>query len=119
MPGEAQQAGRELKPDEMMQLMQACEKDRSPAGVRDGAIIALLYAAGLRRAELVDDSALRVEKRNAGRSVRCDLQDDSLSPAAVHQRHAGDPFLVVADEETPPIPCGLGLRQRESNDVIL
>jgi site-specific recombinase XerD len=53
VPVETAPAGRELKPEELMSLMQACQKDTTPAGVRDGAIIALLYAAGLRRSELV------------------------------------------------------------------
>ncbi|HEX8990901.1 MAG TPA: tyrosine-type recombinase/integrase [Anaerolineales bacterium] len=53
VPGETPPAGRELKPEELASLMEACQKDRTPAGSRDGAIIALLYAAGLRRAELV------------------------------------------------------------------
>lgn len=46
-------AGRELSPGEIAGLMQACEKDRSPAGARDAAIISMMYAAGLRRAELI------------------------------------------------------------------
>ena len=33
--------------------MDACITDQSPAGVRDAAIVALLYSCGLRRAELV------------------------------------------------------------------
>lgn len=53
VPGETQPAGRELKPEEFTELMRVCQKDPSPAGPRDGAIIALLYAAGLRRAEVV------------------------------------------------------------------
>lgn len=45
-------AGRELAPGEIAGLMAACENDTDPAGVRDAAIIALLYSCGLRRAEL-------------------------------------------------------------------
>lgn len=45
-------AGRELSQGEIAALMAECEKDHTAAGVRDGAIIALLYACGLRRAEL-------------------------------------------------------------------
>jgi integrase/recombinase XerD len=51
--GETVPAGRELSGGEISALMQACAKDSSPAGARDAAIIALLYACGLRRAEVV------------------------------------------------------------------
>lgn len=45
-------AGRALTPGEIAALFEACSKDSSPAGVRDAALIALLYAGGLRRAEV-------------------------------------------------------------------
>jgi integrase len=51
--GETLPAGRELSAGELSALMQACMKDGSPAGARDAALIALLYAVGLRRAEIV------------------------------------------------------------------
>ncbi len=50
-------AGRAVKGGELHALMDVCARDRSPAGVRDAAMIALLYATGLRRAEL---AALRI-----------------------------------------------------------
>ena len=43
--GETSPAGRELSSGEIAALMAACQKDRTPAGVRVAAIIALLYAA--------------------------------------------------------------------------
>jgi len=43
--------GKAARKTEVERLLDACEHDRSPAGVRDAAIIAVLYAAGLRRAE--------------------------------------------------------------------
>ena len=52
-PGTRLPAGRALGPDEIRALLEACARDRSPAGARDSALIALLYACGLRRSELV------------------------------------------------------------------
>lgn len=51
--GETVPAGRELSTGEILALVTVCKTDPSPAGVRDAAIIGLLYTCGLRRAELV------------------------------------------------------------------
>ena len=45
-------AGRSATGGELAALLAACARDPAPAGVRDGALLALLYGAGLRRAEL-------------------------------------------------------------------
>jgi site-specific recombinase XerD len=45
-------AGRALTAGEIAALLDACVNDPTPAGARDGAIIALLRAGGLRRAEV-------------------------------------------------------------------
>jgi integrase len=51
--GPTDPAGRALTPGEIAALLRACAEDPTPAGIRDGAMIALLYAAGPRRAEVV------------------------------------------------------------------
>ena len=51
--GETLPTGRELSTDEILALMNACQEDHTPAGIRDAAIIGILYAAGLRRDEVV------------------------------------------------------------------
>ena len=50
--GETLPAGRSLSAGEIDALMIACADDPTAAGARDGAIVALLYSCGLRRAEL-------------------------------------------------------------------
>jgi len=50
-------AGRDIDAGERLALMQTTARDRTPAGVRDAAILAMLIATGMRRAELC---ALRV-----------------------------------------------------------
>ncbi len=51
--GETRPAGRELTQDEILALMSTCQDDHTPAGIRDAAIIGIMYAAGLRRDEVV------------------------------------------------------------------
>jgi len=51
--GETLPSGRELSSGELVALMGACQKDPGPAGVRDAAMIAILYSWGLRREEIV------------------------------------------------------------------
>lgn len=45
--------GRDLSSGEIAALMGACEHDPTPAGVRDAAIIAVMYVGGLRRKEVI------------------------------------------------------------------
>jgi site-specific recombinase XerD len=51
--GETVPRGRALKAGELRALFAACAADQTAAGARDTAALALLYAAGLRRSELV------------------------------------------------------------------
>lgn len=45
-------AGRALTPNEIASLIATCSSDPSPAGIRDRAMISLLYGSGLRREEI-------------------------------------------------------------------
>ena len=53
IPNHVEPAGRHVTKDEFRTLIAVCEADPSAVGVRDTAMIALLYTCGLRRAELV------------------------------------------------------------------
>mgnify|MGYP000593996198 CR=1 FL=1 len=75
--GETLAAGRDLQQGEILALVTACADDGSAAGVRDAAVIGLLYTCALRRAELAaldladfnpETGALRV--RGKGRKER-------------------------------------------------
>jgi integrase len=50
--GETLPTGRDLSDGEILALVQACQRDETPAGVRDAALIGVLATCGLRRAEV-------------------------------------------------------------------
>jgi site-specific recombinase XerD len=75
--GETIPTGRELSSGELAALLASCEEDPSPAGVRDAAVIAVMYSCGLRRAEVVtldyadyDDESGRLAIRGKGKKER-------------------------------------------------
>jgi site-specific recombinase XerD len=51
--GESEIAGRSLTVEELRDLFKACDADLSSAGIRDAALIAVMYCTGLRRNEVV------------------------------------------------------------------
>ncbi|MFB4394044.1 MULTISPECIES: tyrosine recombinase XerC [unclassified Pseudomonas] len=54
-------AGRNLRRSLIRELMQVCAADPRPQGVRDAAIIALLYGTGMRKSESVDIDLAQVD----------------------------------------------------------
>lgn len=50
--GERPEKGRHIDQGELSALMDACMKDKTPAGTRDAAVIALAWSTGLRRDEI-------------------------------------------------------------------
>jgi integrase len=51
--GESEVAGRSLTVDELRDLFKVCDADPSSAGIRDAALIAIMYCTGMRRSEFV------------------------------------------------------------------
>lgn len=102
--GERLPAGRHVSQGELAALMEACAQDEGPAGVRDAALIGLLYAAGgLRRAEVAglnredwtsESGELRV--RGKGAKERLVYVDNGAADAL------GD-WLVIRGEAPGPL----------------
>ncbi|MBD0264792.1 MAG: phage integrase family protein [Tolypothrix sp. T3-bin4] len=62
--------GRALSQDEIDSLMRVCFSDRTPAGFRDAALIAILRGAGLRRAEVVKLDLKDFNNDNSGGEIK-------------------------------------------------
>lgn len=69
--GTRKQSGRHVPSGEIRHVMESCERDPSPAGCRDAAIIGLLYVCGMRRNEVAE------------------LKMDNLTPAEGHIKIIG------------------------------
>lgn len=105
--GERIPAGRALTAGEIAALFAACDRDSSPAGARDGAMLALLRVLGLRRAEVaglaLDDynptaSTLRVlGKRNKQREL----------PVTIGAADRLAEWLAIRGPEPGPLFCAI------------
>jgi site-specific recombinase XerD len=85
-------AGRSASRGELSAVLNVCANDITIAGMRDGAMIALLYAAGLRRAELAglevsdwiaDQAELRVKHGKGNKQRRVYLSTGAVQLLAV------------------------------------
>lgn len=68
--GPSPRKSRALSQEELRALVEACERDRSPAGPRDAALFALLFGAGLRRAEVAALDLADFDRRTSTICVR-------------------------------------------------
>ena len=98
-------AGRALEPGEIRRLFAACAADPTPAGFRDGAAFALLYGAGLRRAEAV---ALRIgdyDRSTGALRVIGKGNRQRTAFAAGDARRAVDAWIAVRGHRPGPLLC--------------
>lgn len=68
--GERLPAGRELSPAELQSLITCCQRDKALTGKRDLAMIAVMYAAGLRREEVSQIAVTDIDPKEGKIIVR-------------------------------------------------
>jgi integrase len=84
--GPSPRKSRSLGEQEFRALVAACERDRSPAGSRDAALFALIFGAGLRRAEV---TALDLADFDRYTSTICVRGNGTRPPRRFVASHAG------------------------------
>lgn len=107
--GETVPAGRAISSGELSGLLDTC--DQSPLGVRDAAIISLLYGCGLRRAELVGLDLADYDAEEQKLTVR-GKGNKSRQLAAANAAPAMSDWLHIRGHEPGPLFYGLGNRNR-------
>lgn len=123
-------AGRAVGAGELAALLRACIEDRTPAGVRDAAIIAVGYAGGLRRAELAtlqrgdladDGELVTLTARGKGSKERLVYLDNGAAAALrdwLVFRGPQDGPLFYAGRRGGHLVEGHGLTPQAIRDVI-
>ncbi len=122
--GQALPKGRAVKNTELEVLLELCQADKSIAGARDAAMLAVLYTTGLRRAELVkldladynrEETALLVRGGKGGKDRRCFL-GEGATPAL-------EDWLIVRGDDAGPLFCPVTkagkLRPEQNNRLKL
>ena len=107
--GETVPAGRALSGGELAALLNCCET--GPLGVRDAAVISLLYGCGLRRAELVALNVNYYIKEESELIVRGKGNKQRAVPVG-NAAPALEDWLAIRGEEVGPLFWGLGNRNR-------
>ena len=115
--GETLPAGRSIAPGELAAMMDACTNDPTPAGARDGAIIALLYSCGLRRAELVALDLADYDAQAGVLKVRGKGNKERLAHVVAGAAAAVADWLAVRGGE-PSRPGALFLTIRKDGHVL-
>ncbi len=110
--GETVPAGRSVPSGELAALLNTCQQDA--AGIRDAAIIAMLYACGLRRAELVGLDLGHYERtEGSGRLlVHGKRNKQRYVPVVDGAARALADWLAVRGEEPGPLFHVVGNRNR-------
>ena len=101
--GEHLPVGRAAASGEILALVKACQEDRSPAGARDAAMLAILYVGGVRRAELAGLDVAHYVRAPAGLKVHGKGNKERLVPLTGSATAALDDWLAVRGATPGPL----------------
>jgi integrase len=101
---------------EISALMGACGRDSSPAGIRDAALIAVLYGAGLRRSESVGLDLSDYNIETGEMAIRgAKGRKDRLGYATNGSADALKDWLVPRGGDRGPLFCNIN-KERQNHD---
>ena len=96
-------AGRLLSQGEIAALLEDCANDQSALGVRDGAIIALLYSCGLRRDEVISLDVGDFDPEAGELVIRGKGNKDRLAHVVNGAKAALLDWLVIRGDDSGPM----------------
>lgn len=108
LPNDGTKAGRSLSPAELGELVAACNAIPPPAGPRNRAIIALLYAAGLRRAEIAKLDVGDFDPATGATTVRKGKRNKTRTAYVASE---WIPYVASWVKDAPPGPLAPRLNQ--------
>jgi site-specific recombinase XerD len=108
--GESVPAGRAIGAGELAALMASC--GRKKLGIRDAAILALLYGCGLRRAEVVGLEMADYDRAERTLRVRGKRNKQRLAPVVGGAAAALHDWLGQRGEQDGPLFTGVGNRNQ-------
>jgi site-specific recombinase XerD len=108
--GETVPAGRHVSSGELVALLTTCAQDK--LGIRDAAVISLLYGLGLRRAEVVTLSLSDYEETEGRLVVHGKGNKERLVPVAGGTAEALADWLTVRGRKPGPLFVGVGNRNK-------
>lgn len=107
-------AGRNVAKGELAALMAVCEADRTPAGARDAAMIAVMYSTGMRRAEVTALSLPDYERDKGSLKVRGKGNKERLVWLVGGAREALNDWLAIRGSQEG----ALFLPIRRGGDIV-
>jgi len=100
--------GRALASGEIAALMNTCGRDSSPAGIRDAALVAVLYGAGLRRSESVGLDLANYNQETGELVIRgAKGRKDRIGYATNGSADALKDWLLVRGSDPGPLFCNI------------
>lgn len=108
--GETVPAGRAVAGGELVALLDTC--DQKPQGIRDAAILSLLYSAGLRRAEVVGLNIGDYDRDGQRLLVRGKRNKQRSLPIVAGAASALADWLAIRGAAPGPLFWGVGNRNR-------
>lgn len=98
--------GRALDKEELRTIIKNCQEEKSPAGVRDAALVGVMYGTGLRRSEVVKLELRDYNRKNGGLTIwGAKGGKDRLVYAKGGAAKALAAWLLLRSEEPGPLFC--------------